>query len=411
MKVSHYLSGFAALYAAVSFGVAAEKPKIAMISFGDDIEIKSYMPGSEHHQQRYHTKESFEESFQKLKQAGISAIYWRLFWDGAPDDEVEKYSFRVQAEKDQLRRQFAGTPYAWDPHELRLPIAVAHRLGMKLYAWIVPYNMGAPPGAYAELGIPPGPVRYPAVTIYETQFPWMYKFARENPQYQLVDRKGQRHHYGVMEWAYPEARRYWTSLIQDIMSRYDVDGLYMDTRTECMAPDYADQFGFNQPVADEFRRRYGVDILTQDFDLEAWRALRGEYFTLFLREISGIVHAKGKPLSLGTARGDYVGFPLGNMKLEWRKWITEKIIDELHLDEQGWAWGRHGYGYLTDPETGRGLTPVEEMVRQSYGPLCKESGVKLYFKPALYRTKDDAWKERVANRPEFSAVIVRPKYQ
>ncbi len=82
-------------------------------------------------------------------------------------------------------------------------------------------------------------------------------------------------------------------------------------RTECMAPDHADQFGFNQPIVDEFCRRYRVDILTQDFDLEAWRALRGEYFTLFLREISDVVHSKGKLLSLGTARGDYIGFPLG----------------------------------------------------------------------------------------------------
>src|SRR5262249_3797241 len=154
-----------------------------------------------------------------------SVIYWRLFWDGAPDDEVEKYSFRVQVEKDQLRRLFAGTPYAWDPHELRWPVAVAHRLGMQLYAWIVPYNMGAPPGARAELGIRPSPVRYPAVTIQETEFPWMYRFAREHPEYQLVDRNGRRHHYGVMEWAYPEARRYWTNLVQDIVTRYDVDGL------------------------------------------------------------------------------------------------------------------------------------------------------------------------------------------
>jgi len=411
MKSLRDIAGLALLFTAAALPAAPDKLKITMISFGDDIEVKAYMPGNEHHQRRYHTKESFEESFQKLKDAGISVIYWRLFWDGAPDDEVEKYSFRVQVEKDQLRRQFADTPYAWDPHELRWPIAVAHRLGMKLYAWIVPYNMGAPPGAYAELGIRPGPVRYPAVTILETEFPWMYRFAREHPQYQLVDRNGRRHHYGVMEWAYPEARRYWTNLVQDIVTRYDVDGLYLDTRTECMAPDYADQFGFNPPVVEEYRRRYGVDMLTQDFDIEAWRALRGEYFTQFLSEISSVAHGRGKPLSLGTARGDYIGFPLGNMKLEWRKWIATKTIDELHLDEQGWAWGRHGYGYLTDPETGRGLAPIEEMVRRDYGPLCREHGVKLFFKPGLYRNKDDAWKEQTAQMPEFSGVILRPQYR
>ena len=388
-----------------------EKVKICMISFGDDIENKAWMPGFSQHQQRYHTRESFEPSFRKLKEKGTTVIYWRLFWDGAPDEEVEKYSLRVQMEKDRLRREFTDTPYAWDPHELRWPIAVAHKLGMKLYAWLVPYNMGAPPGAYAELGINPSPVHYPAVTIMETQFPWVYVFARKNPQYQLVDRTGRRYHYGVMEWAYPEARRYWTNIIQDVVGRYDVDGVYLDTRTECMAPDFADQFGFNDPVVEEYKRRHGADIRTQDFDLDQWRQLRGEYFTQFLREAAAVIHSKGKPLSLGTARGDYIGFPLGNMKLEWRKWISEKIVDELHLDEQGWAWGRHGYGYLTDPVTGRGLRPIDEMVRSDYGPLARRSGVKLYFKPGLYPSQDEAWKQRVAALPEFDGVIERPNYK
>jgi Glycosyl hydrolase-like 10 len=387
------------------------KIKINMVSFGDDIENKNWMPGYSHHERRYHTKESIETSLAKLKEKGASAIYWRLMWDGAPDDEIEKYSFRVQVEKDELRRQFVNTPYAWDPHELRWPVAVAHKLGMKIYAWIVPYNMGAPPGAYTELGIKPGLVHYPAVTITETQFPWMYSYLRKNPQYQLVDRTGKRYHYGVLEWGYPEARRYWTNIVQDIVGRYDVDGVYIDTRTECMAPDFADQFGFNDPVVDEYKRRYSVDIRTEDFDLEKWRALRGEYFTQLLRECSALIHAKGKLLSLGTARGDYVGFPLGNMRLEWKKWISERIIDELHLDEQGWAWGRHGYGYLTDPVTGRGLRPIDEMIRTDYGPLAKQHGVKLYFKPGLYPNQNDAWKERVAAMPEFDGVIERPNYK
>src|SRR5262245_29112887 len=282
LAVSALLLAHAAPHSAA--GPSGAKTKINMISFGDDIENKNWMPGYSHHERRYHTKESIETSLAKLKEKGASAIYWRLMWDGAPDDEIEKYSFRVQVEKDELRRQFVNTPYAWDPHELRWPVAVAHKLGMKIYAWIVPYNMGAPPGAYAELGIKPGLVHYPAVTITETQFPWMYSYLRKNPQYQLVDRTGKRYHYGVLEWVYPEARRYWTTIVQDIVGRYDVDGVYIDTRTECMAPDFADQFGFNDPVVDEYKRRYSVDIRMEDFDLEKWRALRGEYFTHLLRE-------------------------------------------------------------------------------------------------------------------------------
>jgi hypothetical protein len=388
-------------------GASPGKVKITMISFGDDLEHKSWVKD---YKQHYNSKAKIEESFGKLKEQGFSVIYWRMLWEGAPDDEIDKYSYRVQAEEAQMKKEFENTPYAWDPHELGWPIAVAHRLGMKLYAWIVPHNMGAPPGAYAELGFAPSLYSYPGATIYETQFPYQFKFVREHPEYQLVDRKGKRPHYGVLEWAYPEARRYWIGLIKTILDKYDVDGIYMDTRTECMAPELADQFGFNEPIVEEFQRRYGVDIRKEDFDLENWRELRGAYFTLFLKEASAVIHGKGKPFSLGTARGDYIGFPLGNMKLEWRKWINEKIIDELHLDEQGWAWGTHGYGYLTDKITGRGLEPIDEMVRKAYEPLCREYGVKLYFYPALYSGKDAAWKQRVARMPEFDGIIDHAKF-
>ena len=383
-----------------------EKPKITMISFGDNLEDK---PWAKNHA-RLHTKQKIEQAFRQLKEDGFTVIYWRLLWEGMALDEIEFYSHRVQRETSQLKQEFEGTPYAWDPHELRWPIEVAHRLGMKLYAWIVPYNMGAPPGAFAEAGRPPWSVQFPHGLIYETQFPYQAKFFRKNPQYQLVDRKGDRYHYGVLEWAYPEARRYWIDIVEEILLKYDVDGIYMDTRTECMAPDFADQFGFNQPIVQEYKRRHGVNILEQDFDLEKWRALRGEYFTLLLRELSAVIHDQKKLLSLGTYRGDYIGFPLGNMKLEWRKWIRERTIDELHLDERGWAWGTHGYGYLTDGETDRGLAPFEETVREHYAPLCRQHGVKLYFFPALNRWSGE-WKGDAAAMREFDGIILSPTFR
>ncbi len=396
------------LLAAWAAAAAGPKEKIAMISFGDTLEKKSWIPN---YQQNYHTRAKVEESFTRIKEQGFTTIYWRLLGEGAPENEVIRYSFRMMQEAAEMRKEFEGTAYAWDPYEIRWPIEVAHRLGLKFYAWIVPFNMGAPAGAYAELGKGPHPIEIAGATIYETQFPHYYKFVEQHPEYQAVDRKGKRYYYGVMEWAYPEARRYWTGIIQNLLDKYALDGIYMDSRVESMAPEYADQFGFNEPVVKEYQRRYGRDIRTEDFDLEQWRALRGEYYTQFLRESAAVIHAHGKKFSFGTQRGDCIGFPLGNMKLEWRKWISERIIDELHLDEHGWAWGLHGYGYVTDFATGRGLRPVEEMVRTDYGPLCSKYGVRLYFKPRLYPEKDEVWKSRVAAMPEFDGIEVRPVFR
>lgn len=373
--------------------------KIAKISFGDVIERGGPLD----------SKGTIDKSFQQLRDMGYTTIYWRMLWEGHPAADFILYS-SIQLREIQLAKgQFENTRYAWDPHELRYPIEVAHRLGMKFYAWVVPYNEGAPVGAWSEhcheppgtelldentrieygIGCPAYPYRYPWGVVYETQDNYQTKFVHEHPQYQLVDREGKHYDYGVLEWAYPEAREYWVKDIQLILDKYDVDGIHLDTRTEGMGPEYADQYGFNEPIVKEYERRYGVNILEEDFDLEQWRSLRGEYFTQLLREIAQVVHAKGKRFSVATSRGDYIGFPLGNMKLEWRKWIAEQILDSLVLEEHGWSWSRQGYGYVTDFPTGRGLKPFTTDIREEYGPLSEKYRVDLYF------SKSTCYKPRV----------------
>jgi hypothetical protein len=403
------------------------------------------------------SKAGIEKSFRALRDSGYTTIYWRMAFEGHPMQDIYSFEITYRTQLSRVAKEFENTPYAWDPHEIRWPVEVAHKLGMKFYAWIVPYNEGAPPGTFANAerralipgvrefsvhqpldgGLDQPPPRFPywraarasSVTgvAYETEFSWQSKFVSEHPEFQLVDRQGKNYHYGVLEWAYPEARQYWLKDVQLILDKYDVDGIYMDTRTECMSPEFADQFGFNEPIVKEFQRRHGVNILVEDFDLEQWRALRGEYFTLFLKEMAELIHSKGKRFSLGTSRGDYIGFPLGNMKLEWRKWISGRIVDELHLDEHGWGWGRQGYGYVTDWVTGRGLKPLDAAVREDYGPACRKYGTKLYFvcktprarpvsneccrgraTPGTVKLVPD-WCDRMVAMPEFDGIIAEPK--
>ena len=328
-----------------------QRTKIARISYGDSLASNETLSSIA----------AIEKSFRSLRDAGFTTVYWRMLWEGHPMENIIFYSSAVQQQIYQAKQNFQNTPYAWDPYEIRWPIEVAHRLGLKFYGWIVPYNEGAPPGAHREYGIEPLPEHYPYGLVYATEFGCQTKFVHDHPEYQLVDRQGKKYHYGVLEWAYPEARDYWLKDLKLILDKYEVDGVYVDTRTECMSPEFADQYGFNEPIVQEYQRRYGVNILEEDFDLEQWRALRSEYFTLLLKEMSQLVHARGKQFCVGTSRGDYIGFPLGNMKLQWRQWISERIIDELLMETHGWAWGKQGYGYVTDFPTGRGLKPFERL--------------------------------------------------
>ena len=429
---------FAALYlmTALALAGAAEKRKIATLSFADFIDPSVSKTAS------LSSKDAIAKTFRSLREQGFTDVYWRVSGEGHSVTRLYYFNAAAADQMAAAAKEYRDTPYAWDPYELRWPVEAAHRAGLKLYAWIVPYNEGVPPGSYARYGdvgptdsgyVTEQPARnWPYVVAlrtasggeyYETNFTWQSRFVHDHPQYQSIDRVQKRYHDGVLEWAYPQARQYWVNDVTEILAKYDVDGIYMDTRTELMSPEHADQYGFNEPVVKEFEKRYGVNILQEDFDVELWRGLRGEYFTLFLEELARVIHGKGKSFSLGTSRGDYIGFPLGNMKLEWRKWISRKTVDEFHVDEHGWGWGRQGYGYVTDYATSRGLKPLEAMLREDYGPLCRQYGVKLYFKcrsskpraitdecchgratPHALTSQPD-WCQRVAALPEIDGVI------
>ncbi|MBT3377230.1 MAG: family 10 glycosylhydrolase [Lentisphaerae bacterium] len=215
-------------------------------------------------------------------------------------------------------------------------------------------------------------------------FPWQSHFTLKHPEFLVCDRAQESRHFGVMEYWYPEVRKYKISVITDFLEAHDFDGVYVCTRTHSRPADHADQYGFNEPVVDEYRKRYGLDIRVQPFDVQRWRDLRGEGLTLFLRELRAVLKQRGKQLALGIPRSDIVGPPYGNMTLHWRTWLREQLVDEIVI---GVNSGNFHYpsvrgkdrerGYLASGDEGFGLRPLAEDIRSVYGPLCERHGVKL----------------------------------
>ena len=180
-------------------------------------------------------------------------------------------------------------------------------------------------------------------------------------------------------------RQHFRDRIQEYLRGYDWDGVFLCLRTQARPATFADQFGFNPPVQRRCRERHGVDILTQDFDLDAWRTVNGEFFTTFLRELRRIC-ALGVGLSVGVPRGDIIGPPVGNWPIEWRTWAEEGLIDALVIDQNSsqcpsmWhqLWPMHrGYGYRQNPLDNLNLPPLETMLRDDYGPVAQRTGIEL----------------------------------
>ena len=225
-------------------------------------------------------------------------------------------------------------------------------------------------------------------------FPWQSRFTRRNPQFLACDRSltpnGRKYHWGVMEYAYPEVRQYMLEVIRAFSDRFDLDGVFLSLRSHSPPPDHADQFGFNEPVVREYKHRWGRDILRETFDLEKWRNLRGDFFTTFLKEVKDHLKGRGQRLAVGVQQGEYAGPPFGNMRIQWRRWVSDKIVDQLvvgHITAERARYPRRiqrTMGYLQSQEDSLGLPPIEEALSKEYGPLCARHGVDLLVSPRLF---------------------------
>jgi hypothetical protein len=165
------------------------------------------------------------------------------------------------------------------------------------------------------------------------------------------------------------------------------DGLFVCLRSQSRPADYADQHGFNDPIHQEYLKRYGIDIRTEDFDLQLWCDLLGEYLTRFLKELRKALSTEQMSLTVGVPRGSIIGPPMGNTTLQWPKWVREGIIDQLIIDQNSsqcpsmWheLWPMHrGYGYLQNYLNGRGMKSLEEDLVRTYNPVLNQKNTKLY---------------------------------
>ena len=345
--------------------VKKEKIIAVRVSVGDHFDLRhTNIKGD----MRLNSPDKVERVFKHYASVGASRIFWRLEVGGADIGyPVEKYSIPEYWEEWDKARERMDL-IAW-------PVECAHKTGLELYGWVDPWNGGGPP---------------------EYGYLWEVTYCKDQPEYLAVDRTGTKRHWGILEWAYPEARQHWLEILEGFLKRYDLDGLYVDTRTEAMCPDFADQFGFNEPIVKEYERRYGVNILEEDFDLEKWRRLRGEYLTFFIREIKDLTSKYGKRFHFATNRGNYLGHPLGNMYLDWQSWVREGIADELSIGFRGWCWGKQPYGFIPHTST------WGEDIIQVYGPLCNEYGVE-FFTPAQAGGKTP---ERLLEMPQIDGIVV-----
>jgi hypothetical protein len=302
-----------------------------------------------------------------------ATVHWRL-----TRTHIKGHYYAARGRRHPLRDQDRNL--GWNffqvvPH-------LSHSFGLKPYLYVSLFDEGWPllPKGIREKSY------HNAMHFQHTS--WQSKFSRENPEYTLTDRSGQQRQWGVLCLAYPEVRSHFCSRFTNLLRDTDFDGLFVCLRSQSRPADFADQFGFNEPVRQDYLNRYGRDICAEDFDLQMWRDLLGEYLTRFLSELRDGLNRLGVRLAVGTPRGEVLGPPLGNTTLQWRDWVKKGLVDELIINQNSsqcpsmWhqLWPMHrGYGYLQNHLDGHNMPPLLDHLRYHYGPVLENRSVHLYL--------------------------------
>lgn len=248
----------------------------------------------------------------------------RVFWRGA-QDEFWFHSFTFREDN-----RFFFELWAWFRHLIedvgtnQAAMESARRHGMEIWMDTGLFEFGT----QADAGM----------------YPYSFEDSPriQHPEWIPVNKYGTRRQGGPIEFAYPEARRFYVERLANYLKEHKYDGVVFYTYVENFTSRYSEEFGYNQPIVDEFKKRYGVDIRQEPFDKDARAKLRGEYVTAFLRELHAELAPHGIEIAMRlspvedshlpeiwAASGDKPFRTMGHVYLDWETWAKEGIVSEL----------------------------------------------------------------------------------
>jgi hypothetical protein len=248
----------------------------------------------------------------------------RVWWRGG-QDEVWGKQFVIREQSRRYKRLWDW----WMDAQYRvvntnhIAVKAGHARGMEVWMAYGLFDNGSP----ADVGF--GGFPYAAED----------RIRAEHPEWAPVNKYGTWRQGGPIEFAYPEARKAMVDYLAKHVIEGGYDGIAFLTYVENYSMRYEDEFGYSQPIVDEFRKRHGVDIRTEKFDRNAWAKLRGEHLTQFMRELHTALGKHGKKIAI-SPDGKQPNLPclwnveggvrtVGRLWMDIEAWASEGIVDEI----------------------------------------------------------------------------------
>ena len=135
---------------------------------------------------------------------------------------------------------------------------------------------------------------------------------------------------------YPEVKKLWSGWVDRVLDT-GVDGIDLRVSHHGSLVDHPLEYGFNEPLLEEFRQRHDAEPSDSSEDIERLARIRGDHYTDFVRETSRKARERGKKLQFhlhteafhtAPVHGQLMGFP-PNMFFDWSSWIDEGLADGI----------------------------------------------------------------------------------
>ncbi len=276
------------------------------------------------------------------KACGWSNVYWRVFDAGVstykskllrPGDKAEADNFfQPQNDADlamrqklvpltperaaDIIRQLDAIDYS-QFDSLAAAIEHGHKIGLKIHAWA-------------------------SINEDDHGWGWPSEFTKAHPQFRWVRRDGRPYH-SQLSFAFPEVREYKLALLDELLTNYNIDGLFLDwirtgdirdnpqTDTKGIA-----MSGYEAPNITAFKTKYGADPHDVPNDDDRWLRIRAEPQTLFMRKVRELVNKRPKRVPVAVMVGhpwhyrglqDPIDGNLRGLLLDVTTWANERLMD------------------------------------------------------------------------------------
>ncbi|MEA5421382.1 family 10 glycosylhydrolase [Spirulina sp. CCNP1310] len=281
---------------------------------------------------RAKSPEDLARIFNRLAEAGINTVFFETV-----NASYTIYPSRVAPEQNPLTQ-------GWDP--LEAAVKLAHERGMELHAWV--WLFAAANQRHNEVMGQPLDYLGPVLS--------------RHPDWIASDRQGNPYEPGsgkvFFDPAHPEVRRYLLSLMDEIITRYQVDGIHIDyVRYPFQDPNLNQDYGFGLESRRQFSRQYGVDPLTvrpSDPLWPRWTQFRIAQISSFVEEVHNTIKPKDPDVLISAAV-----FPmptqtrLVRLQQNWEAWLQAGHID--FLTPMTYARDTEEFQTLTQPVLGHGV--------------------------------------------------------